>query len=286
MAYNNFSSASVDIWDHSGDPRQSLADDVFATTSVSNIEMADDYEPVAYQATRALLAANAVNELQELQQQNHATTAYSTLNCTAKPLFPLFDAQRKQICAEDEERARWVSKDGAGFSGPAGAGCGVSAGLGVASTSNANIRTNVNTASLSSEVDAAGDTGFTTQRAPIKPKNKFVNSIRGALYDLKHWRELPLDTATDTWKFIATRDDRAGYLLLLLTLILFCIAVLVMAISSMRQAKKQRRQMMKIITAIKNQQHVAVMQQRYAAQPPVNGGYSYNKNTRQAQTRH
>lgn len=286
MAYNNFSSASVDIWDQVNDTRQSLADTVFATTSISGIEMADDYEPVVYQATRALMEANAVDELKQLQQQNHATTAYSTLNCEAKPLFPLFDAQRKKICSEQEERARLMLKDPAGFSGPAA--CNVAAPGG--------IRTNINVephpqngAAPNSPHNGAFTPELSKLAAPhakhIK-KNRFLNSIRGALYDLKHWKELPPETATDTWKFITTRDDRGGYLLLLFTLVLFFIAVLIMLISGMRQKKKQGRQMMKMLQAIQNKRRVQEMQgmqQMQRRQPlqdqpqTLGGGYTpYN----------
>lgn len=87
---------NVDVW---GDaPSDTLADRSFAPISEKGIELTNDYEPVVYQANRALMAANAAQEINELQERNHATTAYSTLDCNAVPLFPTFDAQRAVDC--------------------------------------------------------------------------------------------------------------------------------------------------------------------------------------------
>jgi hypothetical protein len=57
-----------------------------------------------------------------------------------------------------------------------------------------------------------------------------VSSIRGALYDLNHWKQLPpiqarMGTAK-TLKYVVTRDFRAVYLLLFVSILVF-IAVLV-----------------------------------------------------------
>ena len=102
MSVNTFHDlASIDVWE-TDPPSTSVADIAFAPLSTENIEMTNDYEPVAYQANRALRAAQAAMELNALQERNHATTAYSTLNCVATPLFPTFDAQRAIQCQKDQ----------------------------------------------------------------------------------------------------------------------------------------------------------------------------------------
>lgn len=87
---------NVEVWEQA--PSDTLADRSFAPISETGIELTNDYEPVVYQANRALMAANAAQEINELQERNHATTAYSTLDCNAVPLFPTFDAQRAVDC--------------------------------------------------------------------------------------------------------------------------------------------------------------------------------------------
>lgn len=87
---------NVAVWNDA--PSDTLADRSFAPISETGIELTNDYEPVVYQANRALMAANAAQEINELQERNHATTAYSTLDCNAVPLFPTFDAQRAVDC--------------------------------------------------------------------------------------------------------------------------------------------------------------------------------------------
>ena len=95
--------ALVDVWE-TDPPSTSIADIAFAPLSTENIELTNDYEPVAYQANRTLRASQAAMELNALQERNHATTAYSTLNCVASPLFPTFDAQRAINCAKDQNQ--------------------------------------------------------------------------------------------------------------------------------------------------------------------------------------
>lgn len=92
---------SVNIWT-AAPVSNSIADIAFAPVSTDNIELTNDYEPVAYQANRSLRAAQAAMELNALQERNHATTAYSTLNCVATPLFPTMDAERALQCSEDK----------------------------------------------------------------------------------------------------------------------------------------------------------------------------------------
>jgi hypothetical protein len=64
---------------------------------------------------------------------------------------------------------------------------------------------------------------------------KLSNSVRGALYDLRHWKQLPSVAAgepgTKTIKYVLMRDNRGGYLLMAIALIFFIIA-LISAMSS------------------------------------------------------
>lgn len=95
---------NVTIWETEPASSGTIPDDAFAPICERGIELNNDYEPVVYQSNRVLMAANAAQELNELQERNHATTAYSTLDCVATPLFPTFNAQRKKLCAEREEQ--------------------------------------------------------------------------------------------------------------------------------------------------------------------------------------
>jgi hypothetical protein len=57
---------------------------------------------------------------------------------------------------------------------------------------------------------------------------KLSNSVRGAFYDMRHWKHLPTvasgETGTTTIKYVLTRDDRMSYLLMSIALIFFIIA--------------------------------------------------------------
>ena len=72
------------------------------------------------------------------------------------------------------------------------------------------------------------------QRFRDLPK-KLSNSVRGALYDLRHWKQLPSVAAgepgTKTIKYVFMRDNRSGYILMAIAIIFFIIA-LVSAMSS------------------------------------------------------
>jgi hypothetical protein len=94
---------NVTVWETEPASSSTLADDAFAPLCDSGIERYDDYEPVVFQSNRALMAANAAAEINEIQERNHATTAYSTLDCVATPLFPTFNAQRKKLCHVREQ---------------------------------------------------------------------------------------------------------------------------------------------------------------------------------------
>ena len=100
----------VDIWNQ-GSSATTIADIAFTPISTTNIEQTNDYEPVMYQSNRSLRAAQAAQELNGLQERNHASTAYTTLDCVATPLYPTFDAQRAIQCAGEQS-------EGVGSYGP------------------------------------------------------------------------------------------------------------------------------------------------------------------------
>ena len=64
---------------------------------------------------------------------------------------------------------------------------------------------------------------------------KLSNSVRGALYDIRHWKHLPSVAAgepgTKTIKYVFMRDNRGGYLLMAIAVLFFIIA-LISAMSS------------------------------------------------------
>ena len=95
---------NVTVWETQPASSSTLPDDAFAPLCDSGIELNNDYEPVVYQSNRVLMAANAAQAINELQERNHATTAYSTLDCVATPLFPTFNAQRKKLCHVREQQ--------------------------------------------------------------------------------------------------------------------------------------------------------------------------------------
>ena len=93
----------VDVWT-TQPVANTLPDLAFVPVCESGIEFNTDFEPVVYQTNRVLMEANAAQELNELQERNHATTAYSTLDCVTTPLFPTFNAQRGMNCERREDK--------------------------------------------------------------------------------------------------------------------------------------------------------------------------------------
>lgn len=58
----------VDVWSWP-ERSQSLADTVFVSTSINNVEFEDDLEPKAYRDTRVAMEANRAAELEDLEKQ-------------------------------------------------------------------------------------------------------------------------------------------------------------------------------------------------------------------------
>jgi hypothetical protein len=237
----DMSGTDVDVWE-TFNPPQSLADEVFATTSTNNIELTNDYEPVAYQANRALMAANAAQELNELQERSHATTAYSTLGCVAKPLFPAFDAQRAAACAQNEAA-------GVGMRDPPGTVTRASGEPPIGYRPRYNLypaRARASVAKQEARKPVATKVGVEEKvegkkkEKMKKDRGKFLNSLRGALYDAKHWSELPGESTAQNLEFVCTRDDRGAFLMLFLTIIVFLVTLVAVAISVGVQSSKDK----------------------------------------------
>jgi hypothetical protein len=278
-------STPVDIWETQV-PNNSIADRVFATTSTTGIELTNDYEPVVYQANRALLAANAAQELNELQERNHATTAYSTLNCVASPLFPTFAAQRAVKCAVDEAAGVGITPPPPGRVAEPWPPIGYPPNLPQIDSAGRpgyyQIGSRVGTArvdedngtdgTVADEDDADADEGATTRRnvSPSFPQ-RMCNSVRGALYDLKHWGQLPPATAGgssgEVFQYVVSRDNRVGYLLLWIAIIVLLIALVGLAIGLGVKRKKRNAASKQVM--MWNQfmaQHLQMQQQQHPHQ--------------------
>lgn len=228
--YEPSAGESVHVW-QTQHPSKSIADVSFVPTSLRGIELTNDYEPVQYQANRALMAANAAQEINDLQMRNHATTAYSTLDCAATPLFPTFNGQRAADCAIRQSRQHQ--------------------GIGV-------VPRNL----VAQPVPPVGYTPYEVMGMPgyyqrahqypvVLPEKKkpvsegvaasektfaqrMANSVRGSFYDMKHWNQLPPKLAGQsngaTLHYVVSRDDRLGYLLLWITMIVMLITLIGVAV--------------------------------------------------------
>ena len=215
---------SVNVW--ATEPAATtLPDMAFVPISEKGVEMNTDYEPVVYQSNRTLMAANAAQELNELQERNHATTAYSTLDCVAMPLFPTFNAQRLANCSAREKelaRNRYVGIAPVDARG---------------AIRSVKPRPTPPRTAAARRVPPAGASSFRAD-APLarerKVKARFVdkmiNSVRGARYDWEHRAVLPPTIEgqgrAEVLKYTLTRDQRGAYLLLWVTLLLLVITLI------------------------------------------------------------
>lgn len=214
---------SVSVWD-TEQPGKSIADVSFVPTSTAGIELTNDYEPVQYQANRALMAANAAQEINDLQERNHATTAYSTLDCHATPLFPTFNAQRAVNCSIREARKNNVPIQNLVAQPVPPLGLQPYQVMGMSGYYQPNPQVGV------------------VKKKPVssggKPARSFAsrmaNSIKGSAYDLKHWNELPPklqgESGSKVFSYVVARDDRLGYLLLWITMIVMLITLIGVAV--------------------------------------------------------
>lgn len=244
---------SVNVW--ATEPAATtLPDMAFVPISEKGVEMNTDYEPVVYQNNRTLMAANAAQELNELQERNHATTAYSTLDCVAMPLFPTFNAQRLANCSVREKelaRNRYEGRaPGYGTQGAVDRPVARDALRSAPAPRAASPRskkvpppTRSPPASFSRSPPASfsrspprrlsrAHTPVGAAPTPAAPGfvNKMINSVRGARYDWQHRAVLPPaiqgQGKVEVLKYTLTRDQRGAYLLLWITLLLLVITLI------------------------------------------------------------
>lgn len=262
----------VSVWE-TEQPSRLIADMSSTPISVTNIEMTDDYEPVAYQTNRALMQANAAQEINELQERNHGMTAYSTLDCQAMPLFPTFNAQRAADCVLRKKYpmpitggvplSKLVTQPSPplgykpelimgekGFVAPGNQ-------VPVVVPSAAEMH-KVHAAAEMRKVHATAD-ALQLERGDKKKKkkkskqheedddqslmSKLSNSVRGAFYDLAHFKELPPslegESSGSVLAYAVTRDDRMGYLMLYFAMFVLFLTLIGVAVGlGVKHAKK------------------------------------------------
>lgn len=229
--------ASTEIWDEPERP-QTLADISFAPTSIDNVEFPDDIAPVAYQANRATMSNNGKKELEQLESLNQQTTAYPTLACTVGPMAPNRGGGPACDVGLMEERSHGITAYSGGrplfphFYGQQEGRCYEMEQQGVGMTHNPNL-----VARASGEPPIGyGKNSYSLSPEPV-PKTKpvfkhmstrMLNSVRGALYDLQHFNELPPaqsgEAPSQVAMYALTRDNRLPYILLLITFVLIMVA--------------------------------------------------------------
>ena len=85
-----------------------------------------------------------------------------------------------------------------------------------------------------------------------------TNSVRGVMYDMKHSDELPPsvngESPMTVYKFVATRDNRSGYLLYFVALIvtLFLLILYIMQISRRLRVQQPRPVYLTPVPAARN----------------------------------
>lgn len=262
--------APVDIWE-SQSSSYNIPEIAFVPISVEGIEFADDYEPLIYQANRTLLEANAALELKELQQRNR-DDIHINRNCKTTPLF---DASRRAVINHKNSGANtpyyyyntYPQKLMATYTPE------ISLSYPTISPRDYYTRGRVNTSTSTPTPTPMPYNNETTHRVhrvhnntensvntPLDENNhnnltdatmlnhkpseyisitdKMYNSIRGSLYDLKHWQQLPPvknknspPSTSDIFRYVVTRDNRMGYLVAWLILILILFVLLGLSIS-------------------------------------------------------
>lgn len=213
----------LQVWNGVERP-QTLADKSFAPTSIENVEFPDDLEPDMFHANRAAMHANSTQELVDLHAMNQQTTAYPTLSCVAPPLSTIPPRPVSGPACElasMEERSHAIT----------------------AYNTQGHPLFPRFQQQIQERCEAMPDPG------PVDPKllppasgeppigkksrkhitSRMMNSVRGAVYDMRNFDKLPPAQAgqppEQVAKFVLTRDHRGPYLLLVLTLVLVLIAL-------------------------------------------------------------
>lgn len=241
------SAAPNDIWNWP-ERAQTLADISFAPTSINNIEFPNDIGPIAYQANRSAMASNANEELLELEARNQQTTSYPTIPCVAGPMSPEYRNGRKCDVNAMQERAHGITTydtNGSAilpqFNAQRALSCtnmelrGV--GIGTPDPSLLPRASGEPPIGYAPNVYSKRDNVRITKQnrrnksIPFKsiPTRTF-NSVRGAIYDMKHFNQLPPAQAgaspSHVASFALTRDGRMPYLIILLTVVLAITSVI------------------------------------------------------------
>lgn len=193
----------------------SLADQANAPVSTGargRTEQVDDLQAQAYDSSRVMMEANAAQELKELTRRSRERVAYDAESCTLSPLTSKFDAARAAICAENAVRAATLMAEGATE---------VSVDPPTSSSS---------TRSVLASAPAASSASLTTSLS---------NSIKGMVYDLQHYKELPPAKAglgaLPTLSFAVSRDGRLPYVITTFAVMLVALA----AFSMMRRSGRR-----------------------------------------------
>ena len=220
-----------EIWDAPERP-QTLADISFAPTSITNVEFPDDIEPVAFQANRALLAANGAGELAELESRNQETTAYPSIACTTGPMSPTYRGGPACDVASMEERSHGITAYTRGeplltqFNSERADRCASMKAAGVGLGPHPSL-----VARASGEPPIGYEHNSYARKKPSVKHitTRMANSVRGALYDLQHFNELPPaqsgQSPAAVTAFALSRDNRTPYLLLVFIFLLVVCAM-------------------------------------------------------------
>ena len=211
----------------------SLADKMNTTNDQGGVDEVADYQPQQYAATLALMAANNENEVRELQRLAIERVAFDTDGgmCDNKALYPAWQKERAGQCVDRAAATELFLRDGSrsatvpsvlhsplpfvsGALGPPASGY------------PSNQYSEGQSLYYEPPPPPAGVT-MNRSRIGTIPK-KISNSVRGALYDMRHWKQIPKGhggVRTDTLKYICTRDDRMTYLMLTLAFVLLTVAL-------------------------------------------------------------
>ena len=214
----------------------SLADKLNTTNDQGGVDEVGDYQPQQYAATLALLAANNENEVRELQRLAIERVAFDTGGgmCDNKALYPAWQKQRAGECVDRLAAANLFVRDGAhGITGPTQSAVlqsplpFVAGSLGPPASGYPSNQ--YSEGQSLSYMPPRPLPGVTINRARLStiPK-KISNSVRGTLYDMRHFKQIPKmrgGVRTDTLKYICTRDDRMTYLLLTLAFVFLAVSL-------------------------------------------------------------
>ena len=81
------------------------------------------------------------------------------------------------------------------------------------------------------------------RKQPLDHMSKrLINAVRGTMYDLKHWDDLPPvradSTTSESATYILTRDERAYYLSIVVALVIFVIAIILALMAASKPKPK------------------------------------------------